>query len=503
MRASRIPVFWKDIRSLLKPLAVFLILQAAYVVGCGLVWWYFERSWPPVSAIGEIVVLTAIAFGQIYGLVAAGYVFAEEAEAGTDVFLSRLPASRARITAEKLAAGLAVLVLLWLVQAAFHVVALPFGGLWSGGPSPVGIIEELMSWITSPATVALTMLGYYFGSYLVGVLVSLVTKQPLVIVVVGYAIETVVYGFAMAGVDDALFITWDMAWLNLILFAPLILVPLLIAMPGSRFRIPGAASLLSLGSAPIGGLVWKSITENSALQMLSLVFLLGALVVPLDVDPSLVTGSALLLLVALGTASYSPVEKHGLDCLLYQHPVPRNHLFWTKTGAAVIPILAVTVGTLVFWSRQAPPDVVTVLAYTGFAYAGAVLMTLTFERPVVALLAAVSLVVMSLLTPLLLIEFMADVANVDITTAGVLVLLRPPGVPRSEVVVTFLGLAIPATLLATGCLWVAWRMATNAAVLTGSPGYRLRYFASRYSVIVAATYVVTLLSWRERLAVFG
>lgn len=45
--------------------------------------------------------------------------------------------------------------------------------------------------------------------------------------------------------------------------------------------------------------------------------------------------------------------------------------------------------------------------------------------------------------------------------------------------------------------------ANNAAVLTGSSRYRLKYFASRYSVIVAVTFVVTLLSWRERLGGFG
>jgi ABC-type transport system involved in multi-copper enzyme maturation permease subunit len=503
MKASSFPVFRKDLRSLMKPLAAFLVLQAIYVVGALFVIRYFERSWPPISAVGEIVVLSAISFGQIFGLVAAGYVFAEESTAGTDLFLGRLPASRARITAEKVAAGLAVLALLWAVQAAYHVMALPFGGLWSGGPSPVGILEELMSWITSPATVAVTLLVYCFGSYLVGVLVSLVTHQTLVIVVVGYALETIVFGFAMMGVDDALFITWDMAWLNLIVYAPLILVPLFVAMPGSRFRIPGAASLLSPRHAPIGGLVWKSITENSALQMLALVFLLGAFLAPLDVDLGLVTGGALLLLVALGTASYSPVEKQGIDCVLYQHPVPRHHLFWSKTGAAVAPLLAVTAGTLVFWSRQASPEVLTVLAYSGFAYACAVLMTLTFERPVIALLAAVSVVVTSLLIPLLLIEFMATVADVDITTAGVSVLHRPSGVPGGEAVVTILRLVIPAALLAAGSLWIAWRMANSAEVLTGTPRYRLRYFASRYSVIVAVTFVVTLLSWRERLAMIG
>jgi hypothetical protein len=304
-------------------------------------------------------------------------------------------------------------------------------------------------------------------------------------------------------VEEGLFITWDMAWLNLIFFSPLILLPLFVARPGSRFRIPGITSLLSPGSAPIGGLVWKSITENSALQMMSLAFLLAALLVPLDVGADLVTGGALLLLVALGTASYSPVEKQGLDCVLYQHPVPRKHLFWAKTGAALVPLLAVSVGALVFLNRQAPSDVVTVLAYSGFAYSCAVLMTLTFERPIIALLAAVC-GIFSGLAPLLgFLTFLERVWDVGITTAGVLVVLRPSGVPGAEPVVTTLGLAIPATLLAGGCLWLAWRMANNAAVLTGSPRYRLSYFASRYSLILAVAFVVTLLSWRERLGVFG
>ena len=503
MRASRIPVFWKDVRSLLKPLAAFLVLQAVFVVGFLLVFWYWNRSWPPFSDFAEAMVLTALGLGQMFGLVAAGYVFAEESTAGTDVFLSRLPASRARINAEKLAAGLAVLALLWLVQAAFHVMALPFGGLWSGEPSSVGIIEELMSWVTSPATVAVTLLGYCFGSYLIGVLISLVTHQTVVIVVAGYAIESIVYGFAMMGVGGGLFSTWDMAWLNLIFFAPLILLPLFVSRPGSRFRIPGITSLLSPGSAPIAGLVWKSITENSALQMMSLAFLLAALLVPLDVGADLVTGGALLLLVALGTASYSPVEKQGLDCVLYQHPVPRKHLFWAKTGAALVPLLAVSAGALVFLNRQAPSDVVTVLALSGFAYSCAVLMTLTFERPIIALLAAVCGIFLGLAPLFGFLTFLERVWDVGIANVGVTVVLRPSGAPGAEAVVTTLGLAIPATLLAAGCLWLAWRMANNAAVLTGSPRYRLSYFASRYSVILAVTCVVTLLSWRERLGVFG
>ena len=447
MTSSPFPVFWKDVRSLLKLMKAFLVMQAFWILMLLLVFWYWERSLVPFSAFAEIMVLSAIALGQIFGLVAGGYVFAEEATDGTDVFLSRLPASRARITAEKLAAGLAAVALLLLIEAAFHVIALPFGGLWSGGPSEVGIVEDAMSWITSPATVAVTLLLFGFGSYLVSVLVSLLTKQTLVIVVAGYSLETIVYGFVMMGVDDALWVSWEMAWLNMLVYAPLLLVPLLVVVPGTRLRIPGAASIFALGRAPIRGLVWKSITENATLQVLSLTFLLTAFIVPGEVDAALVTGVALLLLVALGTASYSPVEKQGLDCVLYQHPVPRNHLFWAKTGAAVVPVLAVAAGTLIFWSREAPPDVVTALAYAGFAYTCAVLMALTFERPIIALLATVSVIVMSLLIPMIYFEFVQPVRNVEVTRFGVEVYFRPGGVPGAELSVVFLSLAVPAVVL--------------------------------------------------------
>ena len=105
MMASRIPVFRKDFRLLVKPLGVFLLLQALYTVGFFFVFRYFDGTWPPIAALGEVALLSAIGLGQIFGLVAAGYVFAEEETAGTNDFLHRLPTSRARITIEKLGAG--------------------------------------------------------------------------------------------------------------------------------------------------------------------------------------------------------------------------------------------------------------------------------------------------------------------------------------------------------------------------------------------------------------
>jgi ABC-type transport system involved in multi-copper enzyme maturation permease subunit len=503
MIASSFPVFWKDVRSMMKPLVAFLVLQVIWLPFFFGMFWYWEGGLLPFPAFGELMVLSALGLGQIFGLVAAGYVRAEEETAGTDVFLSRLATSRSRITAEKLAAGVAIVGLLWIIQAGYHVVALPFGGLWTGDPTEIGIVSEIWSWLSSPVEIAALLLAYYFGSYLIGVLVSLVTNQTVLIVVIGYAVETILYGFIMMGMNDTWFLTWDMAWLNLVLYAPLVLVPLFVARPGSRFRIPGAGSLLSPGRAPAMGLVWKSFTENSALQTLSFAFLAGALLVPIEVDVEFVATIGLLLIVALGTASYAPVEKRGLDCLLYQHPVPRHHVFWAKISAAVLPVLAVAVGTLVYWSRGAPVEIVTVLAYAGFAYTCAVLMTLTFERAIIALLAAVSLVIASLLLPIVSLEFVGGVGNVEITGVGVEVFVRPENQPGAEAAMVSLGLVWPALFLAVSCLALARWMATSAAVLTGSASYRLKVCGRLYAAIAVVSFVVTVLSWRGPLSVIG
>ena len=249
----------------------------------------------------------------------------------------------------------------------------------------------------------------------------------------------------------------------------------------------------------MGGLVWKSVTENSTLQVLSFVFLIGALLAPPDIDPLLAIGVGLLLLVALGTAAYAPVEKQGLDCVLYQHPVPRTQLFLAKTGAALVPVLAVWGGVVVLLDVQTAGEVTAVLAYAAFAYAGAVLMTITFERPIIAMLATICLLDMSLLLPIGLGSFMRRVAGIDFTIAGAMLQVSPSS-PGGDRIVVVLGLAVPSMLLAVGSLWAARRMATDPAVLTGAPADRLRSFAGLYAVVVAVSAMATLLWWREPLA---
>ncbi len=487
MTLASVPVFRKDVRVLLKPLLWCVVLQWLYIVGVAVI--YLVNGWPDLMvAASEVAVATQWMFGGLYGLVAAAHFLAEERTAGTDVFLRRLPVSRARINAEKIAAELTAVAFLWVCFAASHLLALPLGGLWRKEISA----EMTGLPLAGPVAIGGILALVYVSSYLVGLLVSLAARQTTVIVLVGFAIWWTGFGFLMLALDDQLGMSWDMVWLILLPYAPLVAAPLFMASSGWRFRISRAASWPLSGRTRMVGHVWKSIAENSLLQMLSVGFLVSALVAPSVVfDPMLVGVGGLLLVAALGTAAYAPLEKQGLHCVLYQHPVPRSHLFWAKTIAAIVPVLAVSAGAFLHWSRQAPMPFLTVLALAAFAYACAVLLTLTFHRQVTALLATLATVFLTVVWPILLAESWAPATGVHFHWT----------LPSAEEgFVLFMGASLPLALLAVGCHMASWRMATDRAVLTGSARYRLTYFSGLYSLVVGVSALLTVAVWGDLLS---
>lgn len=491
MTFAAVPVFRKDVRALLRLLPSFLVLQLLTVVGAALLFWV--KGWPGLRSVtSEVAVATQWLFGHAYALVAAAYFLAEERNAGTEIFLRRLPVSRARINAEKIGAGLTVVALLWACFVATHLLALPMGGLWSTEMLASGILGESQPdglWKTT-AFVGGMLATVYVSSYLVGLLVSLAVRQVIVVVLVGFAIWWAVFVFLMV-LDSELPVTRDMVWLNLLVYAPLVAAPLVMALPGRRFRFFPATTWSFVGRWRLAGLVWKSITANSLLQALCLVFLVTALFLRGDVDAWMVTAVGVILLAALGTAAYAPLEKEGLHCVLYQHPVPRLHLFWAQTIAAVAPVLAVSAATFLLWNRQWSVPFLLVLALGCFAYACAVLLTLAFPKQLTAMLATIAVVFTTFIWPIVILEF-----------------LSPNVIPQFAFITTdtifgsgnagFIALqatALPVTLLAVGCFWAARRMATDRAVLTGSPRYRLTRFAGLYSVVFIVSALVTVAGW--------
>jgi ABC-type transport system involved in multi-copper enzyme maturation permease subunit len=484
MTLASVPVFRKDLRVLIRLLPWFVALSL--LSGLVTAVYFSVKGWPGVmEAATEMTLGTQWMMGQLYALVAAAYFLGEERSAGTEVFLRRLAVSRARINIEKIAAGLTAVVSLWACFAVCHALALPLGGLWSSDTAR-RLYPALGGLWTSSAFVGGLLALACVSAYFVGVLVSFAARQTVVIVLVGVAIWSTGFSLLMLAIDDQLSMSWDMVWLNVVLYAPLVAVPVVMALPGRRFRFSRRATWPLSGRTRMLGLIWKSIAENTLLQVACIVFLAAALVVPLETDSWFVTVGALILIAALGTAAYVPAEKQGLHCLLYQHPVPRSQLFWAKTIAAIVPVLAVSVGAFLLWSRLDPMPFLTALALGAFAYACAVLLTLTLRRQVDSLLATAAIIAMTIAIPLVIRDYFQPAQ----------------GIPGEQIFGLLLGAAGPLALLAAGCLMAARRMATDRAVLTGSPRHRLAYFARVYFVIMAVSAVVTLAAWPDLVSSF-
>ncbi len=262
------------------------------------------------------------------------------------------------------------------------------------------------------------------------------------------------------------------------MYAPLVAIPLVLVLPGRRFGLL-RKTRWPAGRRPLLGLVWKAFAENGALHALSLVFIV-TVALATEMDAFLTLAGGTILVTALGTAAYDASEKEGLRSVLYDHPVPREHLFWAKIGVGLVPVVAVSVGVFLHWSRQAPVPLATALAFGVFAYAVSVLITLAIQRESTALLAAECLVAGAAATPLIL----AD-------------LFRPAsGLPPGDETSALLLVAAPSyATLAAGCLAGAWWAATNRTVLTGSARYRLAFAGRLLGALAAVALLVGAVGW--------
>lgn len=474
------PVFGKDLRALLRMIPGFAAVQVGYSVIAGLVLLLLDEPHPWASA-GWVMLMAAWILGQGYGLFAATFFRAEERDRGTEAFLRRLPASTLRIGGEKVAAGLTAVVAFGLMQVLFHLATLPFGGLWPP-PAVAGTgTPEGWPW-SSAASIAGFFALTWTTSYAVGLLVSTVLRQGLVIVLVGFAAWWAVGSLFMVGLAA---VPWEALVLNVVVFTPLVVAVLVMALP--ERRLPGLR--LPVGGparAPWLRLLGKGLAENGMLQAACLLYLAVALVLP-TADFWAVGATGMVLVAALGAGAYPLVEKRGVDCVLHHHPVPMATLFWTKVGAALPGVLAVSLGIWLILSRQENLPFASVALLCAFLYLCGVLMALTVERPVTALLATGCVVATTVITPLTLGELLAPRW----------LLQHLPGLPSGDLGVPLLGAAsLPLGLLALGCLEAARRMATDRRTRTGSPRRRGLRFLALYVLVLGVTVVGTALGWR-------
>ena len=230
MTLADVPVFRKDLRTLLKPMIGCVVLHWLYIAGVALIFWV--NGWPNLMvAVSEAAAATQWMFGGAFGLVTPAYFLAEERTAGTLVFLRRLPVSRARIYAEKIGAALAALALLWICFAVSHALGAA-GGLW-----PTEISEESTELpLAGPLFIGGVLALVSLSTYLVALPVALVVRQSSVIVLVGFAIWWAGFATFTLAVDAELSVSWDLVWVTVGVLTPLVAVPLVLALAGRRLR---------------------------------------------------------------------------------------------------------------------------------------------------------------------------------------------------------------------------------------------------------------------------
>jgi ABC-type transport system involved in multi-copper enzyme maturation permease subunit len=471
------PVFRKDFRILLKPLGWFVVLQGVYAAGALVFFGAGERF----RTMSEVLVVTGWMFGQLYAFVAAAHFLAEERSDGTLVFLKRLAATRTRLYGEKVAAGFAALALLWALQAIFLALVGPTGALM---PDVVRG-DEFGAAITMTSTMGI-LVGSGASAYLVGLPISMIARQSVVVVLGGFAVWWLGFGLVLSGAS--MLGTLEMAWLIPLLVAPLVGIPMVLASPGRRFALLRRSASFAPAGRP-WGLVWKGVVESAPLLALSVVFVGATLLASTETFVTMV--GAGILISALGAAAYTPGEKHGLHSVLYHHPVPRGHLFWAKVAVASLPVLAITAavaldgyvsGALAGPGRAAhlTPMLLLIVAFGVFAYGCSMLVALAIHRQSTAVLAAQCLV--------------AGVAALPVALA---VLLQPrSGLTFDAWMDASLRAASPATVvLAAGCLAAAWWMATNREALAAPAAVRVKWTGGLFAVALVVAAVVGAASW--------
>ena len=459
---ARVPVFRKDLRALLRPLLWFVALRLVYVPTVMLVFFGREQT---VRELPEILRVTGWMFGQLFALVAVAHLQAEERAAGTLVFLRRLPASRARIYGEKALAGLAALALLWILEAAVQ----------GGARAAVGVLGGDLSQETSlPGDMGI-LAAVTITSYLVGVPLSLVARQAVVVVLVGCALWWTGFGLLLSAQSPVLI--GNLGWLAVVVLPILAAVVVLGVLPDRRLRLPAVASSF----ARRFGLLWKGLAENGVLTLLSLLFLAVAWAAPPSLDALWIQAGAIILVTSLGAAAYGPTEKHGLHSVLYQHPVPRGRLFWSKAAVALVPLLAISAATALRWSFPGPTPILLVLAFVTYAYACALLLSLAIERQSTAALGAQCVVTMTALVPLGLTELFRS----------------GTGFPWDERVEALARASTPGfIILAVGCMLAGWWLAGNRSFLTSSTRRRAAWAGGALSLLLLLATVAGTLAWR-------
>lgn len=310
-------VFRKDLRVLLAHLFWAFVIQAALMAGIpplaralsGLNMLEFFATQP----LAEWFPKLQIAINILIALIAAGYWRAEERAGGHEPFLLRLPASPARIWGEKAAAGLTIVALSVIVQIAWYSVFLIIGtDIW-------GADDNIFAYMAMVSLFAY-LIGLPFSYKLkqtIGVILCGVTATYAMMWLLSYS-ETPELFFAVAsGLLIAFYIVLWIAWGGRARWSPAL------SKPGHGFKI----------------LLWKQWREQRWLAFAVIALAVLAVIFPFLFDgtnsqkadwSSLFALASVVLSLMAGVSTYNHAEKDGLRNVMYHHPIPLSHIYWSR-----------------------------------------------------------------------------------------------------------------------------------------------------------------------------
>lgn len=474
-------VFYKDFRQNLRLLWGFLyIMLSWYLVFLLLIenvsdWPTMDEFWVATLSVASVI---SVLFAAMTGLA----VISDEQLKTTHLFLLRLPVSRTRILTEKIVAGCAFLLILYVLVLIYYYIFVPADlDPWAATDDPsIGTLE---------GNLFLSM----YSAFFVALAFSKLLKQQLAIFLATLAVELLLWVAFQAFFSELEFDSQGtvLAIVYLLLFFG---VPGLLFWKQWTLSVPKSA----WGSPPartrLRGLVWTQFAQNGLINLLTLLLFVAASLFGLfgpdietldrasayalrnSITVICLSGMALFLPIAAGANSYAANDGDGLDCIVYGHPVPRTELFLSKLLAAS-PVVVLSWFSVLFVIRNEFPAVSFAVFFL-FAYLAAVHVSLWMRFPVMVIMATVTWV---------LLVFVAIAGWMEERTwpwyfQG----FTPEHDPA------LVGL-LPLSLITLGTFITSWHMASNRQFLSASKRYRERYNIATTCITLIATVAIVWL----------
>ena len=371
-------IFRKDLQIGLKNLLITpAMLFLAYVILKVVVEGLYGQATGEAELAGLNLGVLFI-FNCIIAIVIGAQVSAEEHTAGTDVLLARLPISTTHLYTEKIAAGLCCIGLLY-VATLLYLSFFDLDGAWDN-PSSIG-------------TVSGNLFIVMLSSFVIAIVCSRFTQQSIAILLISFGAECLLWmGIGVVGSVDA--VDWYALRVTLVAVILCFVVPSILVW--RQWTLPMRPDLWGMAHqpTPIRGLLWKGFAENGTLHVVCLLLLLATLVLSIASLESIRVGDSevgvivavmgVLLLAALSTNSYSILERKGLHCITYYHPITRDLFYLTKQAVAIPAVLMVSVALALSIQESVPG--VSIILTSFFLYLVAVQTGLTFQSGTVVVI---------------------------------------------------------------------------------------------------------------------